>query len=170
MTPKLRISWEEFSLDIQKLLQDLYNFCNNNHIDVHSENFKLLLPCRGGEIIGSLAKNFLGLSELQVIRIKFSNTNYENDKKGIIIKSLDEENFFKNLQNDASVTHILFLDDLLDTGETICFIREKLSDKKLIIGTLYYKSGKSDTSLLDLSARELPDIWIDFPWEDFYRK
>lgn len=169
MLSKIPLSWDEFSRDAHILLEHLQDFLQKNTIAC-DENFRLLVPCRGGEILGSLAKNFLWLSESQVVRIKFSNTDYEAEKMGIMIRSDAEKRTFENLILDENVKNIVFLDDLLDTGGTIRFIREKFSQKNIIIGTLYYKEEKSDISLLNLPARKLPNVWIDFPWEAFYKK
>lgn len=170
MQEKIYITWEKFTKDLENFLKNLKKYLEENNINPKEKSFKMLIPCRWWEIIWSLIKNNLGLSENQIIRIKFSNTNYENEKKWIIIKSDIEKNIFENLKNDNNIKNILFIDDLLDSWETIRFIRKNFTGKNLIIWTIYKKIWKTDKNLLDLESFDLPDVWIDFPWEDFYEK
>lgn len=72
---KIQLSWQEFENDMLDFCSQIEKFIHEKHIQ-KSETL-LLIPCRGGEIIGSLLKNFLKFSESQVLRIKFSNHFYE---------------------------------------------------------------------------------------------
>lgn len=164
----IKITWEKFSKDLNLFLKNLKKYLENNKINPKDNSFKILIPCRWWEIIWSLVKNNLWLSENQVLRIKFSNTNYSWEKNGIIIKSESEKNLFQELKKDNSVKNILFLDDLFDTWETVKFIKNNFSEKNIIIWTLYKKVWKNSENLLDLEYFDIPDVWIDLPWEDFY--
>lgn len=56
----------------------------------------------------------------------------------------------------------LVIDDLVDTGGTYKFLRDKLPQAQF--AALYYKPAGKDQADMSLSGFD-QDVWVDFPWE-----
>ena len=62
----------------------------------------------------------------------------------------------------ADLSHILIVDDICDSGETIKKIKENFP--KCQTATLYYKETAIDKP--DIYGETVEDEWIVFPWEN----
>lgn len=166
LSNKLFINWNEVINDISILITSLQAKLPKN---IDTSKLRLIIPCRGGEIIWSLVKNSLGLREKQIYRIKFSNLKHEEWKKSIVIKDYYDYGKFLELIREKDPTLIwIFVDDLVDSGLTIDYIRESLL-RTVIVCVLYSKEWKNKEKT-DICVKDIEDKWIIFPWEIFYKK
>lgn len=163
----MRIDFSTWEKDMVPYLQKITEFLQ----DIDKNKLILLIPCRGGEYIGSAVKNHLGLFESQVRRIKFTNTLYEG-KKGVIIKREEESKIWQELISEVNDEQkiLLVVDDILDTGETLDYISRAIAIKRRIIAPLYLRENSPKKELANIYEREIPKGWIEFPWENFYKK
>lgn len=170
MDNKLYISWNQASQDTKELV----NLIKWKITNYKLEDIYILIPCRWWEIIWSLVKNALWLSESQVYRVKFSNLKYDTGEEKVVIKSEEDKRVFDDLQSEVFCQPnklLIFLDDLVDSWLTLNYIN-RLSDLNqinLLSWVLYSKEGKNK-HYVDLCVRDLEDKWIVFPWEEFYEK
>ncbi len=123
-----------------------------------TQNFKLdaiLAIARGGLSIGQLMAYALDKRELFTL----NSIHYNKENK------LDTIEIF-NIPNLSHLKRVLIVDDIVDSGETMQAILEKL--KKLYpniefkLATIFYKKGslvKADFALKEANE------WIDFFWE-----
>jgi len=160
-----------YKVEIQDLFNnDLIDFITsikkNNDIRValQEKKLKLLIRCRGWEIIWSVVKNALWLSESDVIRVKFTNPRYEGDLDSWIQVEETDKKVYEKLQKEKNT--ILFIDDLVDNWDTIKKVKKDFW-KDIIISVLYTKEWKNK-DLTDITVKDLPNKWILFPWEYFY--
>lgn len=175
-TNKLYLSWDKVTQDIHELIESIEKtlpYTVNSETQEREYNtalIRLVIPCRGGEIIWSLVKNSLWLREKQIYRIKFSNLKYEDWTDKVIIKDqYDREKFLDLIEEESSNLFWIFVDDLVDSWLTIDYIRDSLFPKNLIIWVLYSKEWKNEEKT-DICVKQLEDKWIVFPWEQFYEK
>lgn len=160
MAPKIYLSFSEvLGEDMKILLKKIKEKVNLK------KEIKLLIPCRGWEIIWSIIKNNLGLQEKDIFRIKFSNLTYEG---GHWIEVLEKESYQKLIEESKKENvEIIFIDDLVDSGDTIKKIKWDLKNVKVFV--LYTKEGMNK-DLVDGYVKDLPNLWIVFPWENYYKK
>jgi len=164
MSKEIKISRNQFSKDVYKFIEDLK--LQLNWINI--KNIRLIIPCRWWEIIWSLLKNNLWLSESQVFRIKFDNMFYHNWNDEILIKDIYDKKKFENIikKKDENLLWI-FIDDLIDSWSTIWYIKKKLKNKRILTWVIYSKEWKNKEKV-DICCRDLDDWRIVFPWEEFY--
>ena len=65
------------------------------------------------------------------------------------------------ISKTADLSHILIVDDICDSGETIKKIKENFP--KCQTATLYYKKTAIDTP--DIYGETVGEEWLVFPWE-----
>lgn len=159
VAPQIILKWEDIDRDTRVLIKNIEREIQTKEIPLNEVN--LIIPCRGGEIIGSLLKNALGLKEDQVHRVKISNKAYEGEEG--IFTSKEDKDKLEKIEG-----HKFFIDDLIDSGDTISFIRD-FYDVSIYVAVLYAKEGK-DSNNADFYVKKLQDNWIVFPWESFYKK
>lgn len=159
---KYYLSWDD-------ILSPLNNLISKVEEEIklwNLEDINLLIPCRWGEVIWSLLKNKLWLSESQVYRIKFSNLKYETGEEKIIVSEGDKETYTKALEKVRSWEKFIFIDDLVDSWLTIDYIKSEFGNT-LLTTVLYSKEGKNEEKV-DICWWRLLDHWIVFPWEKIY--
>lgn len=115
----------------------------------------ILCIARGGLVIGGLLSHHLGIRSISTAALK----HYSGDNK---LDSVDEICPPCGLDGHRFV---LVVDDLVDTGATMSFVRENYDEASgLKTAVLYDKSeGKCEP---DFYVESMPkDEWITFPWE-----
>ena len=142
---KVYYSYEECLKDCGKLLPQIKSYNPEAIVAI----------ARGGLTIGHLLASTLDTNNLFAI-----NSIHYNDTK-----KLDS---FKisNIPDLNDFTNILLVDDIVDSGETIEYIKKILQNKyphcNIKVATIFYK--KSAIIVPDFWVKEAKD-WINFFWE-----
>lgn len=112
---------------------------------------KIIAVTRGGLVPAAILSRELDITLVDTICITSYNDNNDQDRLNII----------KDLQDDSS--DILVIDDLVDSGDTLRYIRQKLPNAFFV--TLYAKpNGKNDVDAFVSEVSQ--NTWIVFPWEE----
>jgi xanthine phosphoribosyltransferase len=144
------ISWSEFHRDARFL----------SHLLLEKRNWKgIIAITKGGLIPAALVARELNIKLIDTVCI----SSYDGNSDGAAQNQGDLE-VIKMIDGDGD--GFLLIDDLVDTGRTAKFIREKLP--KAYFCTLYAKpEGKP---LVDLYVKEFSQSeWIFFPWDIEYQ-
>jgi hypoxanthine phosphoribosyltransferase len=146
MSNKIRVSWSE----VFKFVSDLKNFCSGKQFDC------ILAVARGGSIIGTLLSYQLNIP-IRYVGI----SSYNGDKK------TDEMRFTQHAEI-GDYKNILVVDDIVDTGDTINFIKNIIAlnsfDRQFTYATMYTVTGKQEMVDFKVAVKQ-QDEWIEFPWE-----
>ncbi len=111
---------------------------------------------RGGLLPARLLSDFLGISQLEIVRAEFYVAPGETAEKPVITRSAS-----KSVKGKS----ILVVDDVADSGETFIEVVKHLKDlgaSRVISSALYVKPWNK--APIDLHIGE-SDAWIIFPWE-----
>lgn len=142
----LNKSWDEFHNDCRKLSQKLIKQININDIK------GIIAISRGGIIPSGILAKELCIRNVDTICIESYTEEYMKDELKVIKEPLIE---------DGGKNYI-FIDDLIDTGRTIKYIREKYPNA--IIITIYAKPLAR--KLVDLYVKPVKQkLWVLFPWD-----
>ena len=144
------ISWTELQRDAKFIAQSLLS----------KGSWKgIIAITKGGLIPAALIARELDIKLIDTVCI----SSYEGNSDGVG-QVQTELNVLKRIDGDGD--GFLLIDDLVDTGKTARFIREKLP--KAFFCTLYAKpEGKA---LVDLYVKEFgQEQWIFFPWDIEYK-
>lgn len=146
MSNKIRVSWSE----VFKFVSDLKKFCSGKQFDC------ILAIARGGSIIGTLLSYQLNVP-IRYVGI----SSYNGDKK------TDEMKFTQHAEI-GDYKNILVVDDIVDTGDTINFIKNIIAlnsfDRQFTYATMYTVTGKQEMVDFKVAVKQ-QDEWIEFPWE-----
>ena len=146
MGNKIRVSWSE----VFKFVSDLKKFCSDKQFDC------ILAVARGGSIIGTLLSYQLNIP-IRYVGI----SSYNGDKK------TDEMKFTQHAEI-GDYKNILVVDDIVDTGDTINFIKDIIAlnsfDRQFTYTTMYTVAGKQEMVDFKVAVKQ-QDEWIEFPWE-----
>lgn len=140
-------SWEEIGNLTYTLASSILN--ENHSID------RLIALARGGVSIAQSTADFLGVHNISVIQME-SYSKLEKKQEPIITQSIAV---------DITGEHVLIIDDLVDTGESLVFAKKYVeslhpaSVKTATITTKPWTTIKPDFSVLETKA------WIIYPWE-----
>mgnify|MGYP001364187157 FL=1 len=118
--------------DIEALVENLAEQINK----LDKKPFYIYGIPRGGAIPGVLLSHKLGIKYQQINSTQISKT--------------------------ADLSHILVVDDICDSGETIKKIKENFP--KCQTATLYYKESAIDKP--DIYGEIVEEEWLVFPWEN----
>ena len=143
-TPRTHISlsWDTIQADAARLAEMLA---------VHGPWEGIVAVARGGLVPAALVARALGIRQIETVSI----ATYEGEILG-------ETQLTKAPTAANDGTGWLIIDDLVDTGSTMLFVRTLLP--KARVGVLYAKPA--GLALADHFVREFPqDSWLDFPWE-----
>jgi len=136
----LNISWDEFHRETRKLARKLHKMRNWEGI---------IAVTRGGMVPAAILSRELGIRKVDTVCI----SSYDEQRQGQLelLKS-----------TSYSGEGWLVVDDLVDSGATLKFVRELLPD--VYMTTVYAKpAGKP---MVDLYMRDVPqEVWINFPWD-----
>lgn len=139
-------SWDEFHCDCRTLAKKLIKQYDMKKIK------GIIAISRGGIIPSGILAKELSIRNIDTICIE-SYTEESRKEDLIIIKSPTIDNEGENY---------IFIDDLIDTGRTIKYIKEKFP--KSIIVTIYAKPLAR--KLVDLYVKPIKQyLWLLFPWD-----
>ncbi len=142
----IRLSWCQFHEDCELLAEEVRK--SGRVYD------KMLCVTRGGVFVGGLLAHFLGMRNITTVALKL----YEFNKMGPVVEQVSAPDM------PLPGSRILVVDDLLDSGRTIAFIKEKWGHEYTIdIAVLYDKGGGEIRP--DFKASAIPNEWVRFPWE-----
>ena len=142
----MHISWDKFQADCHVLSERVRQ--SGNTYD------KMLCITRGGVFVGGLLGHFLGFRDITTIALKL----YVLDKQQSVVEQLSAPDL------PLPGSRILVVDDLLDSGRTLAFIKDKWGEEYQIdIAVLYDKGG--GTLRPTFAASKIPNEWVHFPWE-----
>lgn len=143
MTDKIYLAWEEFHRDVKTLASKIKK---NGTYD------KIVAVSRGGLLPAGILAYELNIRNSAVVN---SATYFDN------VQTQMER--IEHPEHAGEVNaRTLIIDDLSDSGQTIRALRREFPDACYV--TVYAKSkGIPD---VDIFARELPDQWIVFPWDE----
>ncbi len=142
----LQLTWEQFHRDCELLAENVRR--SGRSYD------KMLCVTRGGVFVGGLLGHMLGIRNITTIALKL----YDFDQQGAVVEQLSAPDM------PLPGSRILVVDDMLDSGRTLSFIVDKWRGEfTLDIAVLYDK--KNGMLRPAFTAREIPDEWVEFPWE-----
>ena len=142
----LNLTWDQFHKDCELLAENIRH--SGRTYD------KLMCITRGGVFVGGLLGHMLELRNITTIALKL----YEFNQQGHVVEQLSAPDL------PLPGTKMLVVDDMLDSGRTLSYIKEKWGEEYDIdIAVLYDKGG--GTLRADFTARSIPDEWVCFPWE-----
>lgn len=118
---------------------------------------------RGGLTTGVYVSHYFGI-ELRILDI--SCYDYEDKRGGIKVRSP-----LPDVTQLYGVDHVIIVDDLVDSGTTINFVKEHFNylnkQTGFIIDTAAVFYAKDCETTVDVVAETLEsDSWIVFPYED----
>ena len=144
---KIKISWDQFYLDTLELCNIIKN---NNH------NIKgIVCVTRGGLVASSIVASQLNIKKIEVYGIStYKDDNTQDSKINILTEP--KEALLEQGEN------WLVIDDLVDTANTIEFIRSKLP--KSYIYTTYSKQ-ENCYNIQGYYKYYNKNIWLELPWE-----
>lgn len=142
----LRLSWCHFHEDCEVLAGKIR--ASGRKYD------KMLCVTRGGVFVGGLLAHFLDIRNITTVALKL----YDFDK----IHSVVEQLSVPDLPLPGS--SLLVVDDMMDSGRTIAFIKEKWGGEYDMDIAVLYDKGRGDIRPTFM-ASTVPDEWIRFPWE-----
>jgi hypothetical protein len=150
-------SWSEIEKSIDIIVSNIKK-------DNKKYNYIVSLN-RGGLIPGVLLSH-----KLNIPNCVYTIQSYSDKEK----KKLKKDLYISMIGSFKSSDHILVVDDISDTGETLAETIKKIkkidSDVKNIdVATIYYKN-KSIFKPTYYAAEIDNDIWINFAWENNVRK
>ncbi|WP_319381156.1 xanthine phosphoribosyltransferase [Thiomicrorhabdus sp.] len=143
MNNKYIVSWDQLHRDCRSLCRHL--------IDLQHEWQGIIAITRGGMIPAGIIARELGIRVVDTISVK----TYSH-------QTIREPQILNDVTATQNGNGFLLIDDLVDTGKTAQFVRERLPDA--YFATVYAKpEGKT---LVDAFITEVPqDTWIFFPWD-----
>lgn len=140
------LSWSQFHQDCEILADKIRQ--SGRVYD------KMLCITRGGVFVGALVAHYLDFRNITTVALKL----YEFDNQLPVVEQLSGPDL------PLPGTRVLLVDDLLDSGRTIAFIREKWGEDYHLDTAVLYDKGGGDYRP-DFAASRIPDEWVQFPWE-----
>jgi len=142
---KYYYSYDEFKDDIKSLVNKTKDYSFDT----------LLAIARGGLTMG----HFIAIATNNRRLFALNSIHYQDDKK------LDTLDIF-NIPDLKDAKRVLIIDDIIDSGETMRAIIDKLQslypEVEFKVATIFYK--KDALLKPDFSLKEA-NMWIDFFWE-----
>lgn len=137
------ISWDQLHRDCRTLSHDL--------IALDQKWDGIIAITRGGMIPAGIIARELGIRVVDTISVR----TYSH-------KEISEPVVLNDVTATTDGENYLLIDDLVDTGKTAKFVRERLP--KAYFATVYAKP--EGRPLVDTFITEVPqDTWIYFPWD-----
>ena len=152
------ISWEQY-------LKDIDEFTEKILINEYA-HYELLAISRGGLIPATIISHKLFNNDVEVIGI----SSYTNENR-LLTANITQDPYPKPC---SIPTHILVIDDLVDTGRTFKIVSDYLNHRIGLECRLKYEVdvkfaaiySKCDDPITDLSLRNIdPKLWLRFPYE-----
>lgn len=137
------VSWEELHRATKELARR----------QLPAEQYQgVIAVSRGGLVPAAIIARELNLRTVDCVAV----SSYEHDQQR------DDLQLLKDVTATTDGEGFLVVDDLVDTGNTLAFLRKRLPKAKFI--TVYAKPagiGLVDDYVADLDQ----DTWIHFPWD-----
>ncbi len=142
---KVPVTWDEVKRDSVLLADKIQK-------EFDKLPTRILAITRGGLIPAALVTRSLGIKDIETIGLESYDDEQGQDDKIAVLKKA----------NPDYLENTLVIDDLVDSGKTLEFLRTLTKD--CIFATLYAKPvGEPYT---DVFVRLFDqDVWVDFPWE-----
>ncbi|MGM0524838.1 MAG: xanthine phosphoribosyltransferase [Pseudomonadota bacterium] len=137
------VSWEELHRATKELARR----------QLPAEQYKgVIAVSRGGLVPAAIISRELNLRTVDCVSV----SSYDHNEQR------DDLNMLKDVTATQDGEGFLVVDDLVDTGNTLKFLRERLPKAKFI--TVYAKPAGME--LVDDYVADLEqDTWIHFPWD-----
>ena len=132
--------------DVEELVANLIEKINNNG-DVFTH---ILTLARGGYVPAALLGHGLNIRSVHSVCAY----SYQGAQRGDIT--------LEGACPDLDDTRLLIVDDLVDSGETIRFMRKQYPNAKVAV-LVAKPQGEDQADYYAQKASQ--DCWIDFPWE-----
>ncbi|KUJ75561.1 hypothetical protein AVO42_09655 [Thiomicrospira sp. XS5] len=142
-TDRYLVSWDQLHRDCRTLTKEL--------LTLETQWDGIIAITRGGMIPATIIARELGIRLIDSISVR----TYSH-------KQISEPVILSDVTATQDGENFLLIDDLVDTGKTAKFVRERLP--KAYFATVYAKpEGKPlvDTHVTEVSQ----DTWIYFPWD-----
>ena len=127
---------------------------------------QLVVVTRGGLTPTDCISRSLDIRDIQTFAAEVyqPNPNYgENDPRREVPRRRLKV-FREPVLNNPSGKGALFVEDVLDTGRTLGYIRRKYPEATTL-AVYTKKSHRESLKYVDFYGMYVGDIWIDFPWE-----
>ena len=137
------VSWEELHRATKELARR----------QLPAEQYQgIIAVSRGGLVPAAIISRELNLRTVDCVSV----SSYDHDEQR------DDLNLLKDVSATSDGEGFLVVDDLVDTGNTLTFLRQRLPKAKFI--TVYAKPA--GIALVDDYVADLAqDTWIHFPWD-----
>lgn len=137
------VSWEELHRATREL----------SRRQLPAEQYKgIIAVSRGGLVPAAIVARELNIRVVDCVAV----SSYEHNEQR------DDLQLLKDVTATGDGEGFLVVDDLVDTGNTLKFLRERLPKAKFV--TVYAKPAGMD--LVDDFVADLEqDTWIHFPWD-----
>lgn len=133
----LNYTWDEFLIDSRILAE----------IIAPVKPKSLIIVARGGLVLGGMLSEYLNIPIIETISV---DSYVGREKHMLKITKLP----------DSGLPDPLFVDDIVDTGETLSYLKSKYNARA---ASLFYKP-KSSKIKPDYFLHET-EKWVKFPWE-----
>ncbi|ASG66053.1 xanthine phosphoribosyltransferase [Idiomarina sp. X4] len=137
------VSWEELHRATRELARR----------QLPAEQYKgIIAVSRGGLVPAAIVARELNIRVVDCVAV----SSYDHDEQR------DDLQLLKDVTATGDGEGFLVVDDLVDTGNTLKFLRDRLPKAKFV--TVYAKPAGMD--LVDDFVADLEqDTWIHFPWD-----
>lgn len=142
----LHLSWDKFHKDCEILANQIRQ--------VKRSYDKMVCITRGGIFVGGMLGHALGIRNITSIALKL----YEFDQQNLAVQQLSSPDL------PVPGSRLLVVDDLLDSGRTLHYIKEKWTPEYDIDIAVLYDKGIG-VMRPDFCAETIPNVWVVFPWE-----
>lgn len=160
---------QKFYITSDELLKMSFNLASKIYKSGYKPDW-ILAVWRGGAPVGMAVQELLKYKGIKSDHISVRTSSYNSDmtqNKKIAVHGL--EYVVKNATNDQK---LLIVDDIFDTGRSVCAILEKLKTKmranmptEIRVATVLYKPQNNKTNIIpDYFCKETNE-WIVFPHE-----
>lgn len=140
------INWDTVNQAVNKI-SDTFK---DKHIDC------IIALMRGGLVLGTMVSHRLNIP---MRCIGLSSYNEDNKQEKIIV--------YQKVKLDKNFKIVLVIDDIIDSGKTIKYIKNKIEKKhtktKFYYTTMYATDKHKDN--VDYYCYDKNDKWLMFPWE-----
>lgn len=117
---------------------------------------KIVCITRGGVFVGGLLAHFMDKRNITTVALSLYDQPGERRDTVVELSSPDLP---------SPGTKLLVVDDLLDSGRTFKYIREKWGNAyEVDFAVLYDKGHGNDRPTF--YAAVIPNEWVEFPWEE----
>lgn len=157
----LNISWEQFHLNTLSLVQKL---------KPHNFN-RIIAVSRGGLVPASIMASELDIKYVDTICLSsYKDKNQQVDFKYIkepdsLVKCFPTDWWNDTSWIDGKEPKILIIEDIVDTGKTVKFIKKEESWLEGAFFTSVYTKPQGKKNINQYSIEVSQDTWVEFPWE-----